>query len=244
MKTRTALHRTAMIFTAVFLFVGIQTVFAGKAQEALEKRVEGVISRYYPQDFEIKVLDEGTVRIRGEVNTLYDRLRIFDIVSKVEGVKKIKNELVVQTPIVADKMIEADLVQLLNVNKAISEPDRIKVHVDNGIVFLSGEVNFYREKLAARTTASWEKGVKGIVDEIEVVPHPAINKSDQKLQEVLQDILEYQFPNEKNVAFTIQDGVVTLMGKTRVLWTQHEIVKEFSSIMGVKKVINKMKLGK
>jgi len=242
MKTRFFFPWVAYCFAALFFFSMGQIAYAVPQHTQLEKRIDKVISRYYAQNFNIKAADDGTVRIQGDVDALYDRLRVFDIVSKVVGVKKIKNEIVVHTPLLADKVIEANLIEKFKINKAISEPERISVKVDNGIVFLSGEVNFYRERLVANTIASWEQGVKGIEDQIKVVPQPANTRDDRVLETILNDILQYQFPNEKGISLSVHDGVVTLTGMTRTLWTENQIVKEFSSIMGVRDVISSLKL--
>ena len=145
---------------------------------------------------------------------------------------------------IADKIIEASIVEKLGANQAISNPGRIGVAVDNGVVFLSGQVSYYHEKLIANSIVSWEKGVAGIEDQIKVVPNSDKIPSDQQLQQTLQEILQSQFPTERRVTVSAQDGVVTLGGLTKTLWTEDQMVKEISSILGVKKVISNLKLSK
>jgi len=242
MKTRFSFSRVVSCFVALFILSMGQLIYAAPSHKQLTKRVEDVISRYYPQEFGIKVSDTGTVRIRGDVNALYDRLRIFDIVSAIRGVQEIENEIVVHSPMLADKAIEASLIEKFRIGNTISEPERISTKVDNGIVFLSGEVNFYRDKLVVNTIASWEPGVKGIEDQIKVVPHPASDRNDLMLEAILLDILQYQFPDENGISLSVQDGVVTLDGTTRTMWRESQVVKELSSIIGVKEVISDLKL--
>lgn len=242
MKTRFFFPWVAHCFAALFFFSMGQIVCAAPQQKQLEKRVEQVIGRYYPQDFNINVTDGGRVRIRGDVDALYDRIRVFDIVSQIVGVKEIENEIVVNSPILPDKVVEAGIIERLGIARVISAPGRISVKVENGIAFLSGEVSYYREKLVANSIASWEQGVKGIKDQIKVAPHPAKAISDQLLDDILNDILQYQFPHEKGISLSVRDGVVTLEGTTRTLWTENQIVKELSSIMGVKDVVSTLKL--
>ncbi len=224
------------------LFVG-QLIYASDSNQ-LEKQIQKAVGHYYTQPFSINVTDNGLVKISGEVSVLYDRLRIFDIVAKVSGVREISDEIVVNTPIIADKMIEASILEKIALNHAISEPERIKVAVDNGIVFFTGDVNFYREKLIANTIASWEKGVKGIDDEIQIVLKPQNKISDQNLSSELQEIIHNQFPHESNVSVTVEDGVVTLGGTTSTLWTEDQLVKGVSGVIGVQKVISMLKLDK
>jgi osmotically-inducible protein OsmY len=106
---------------------------------------------------------------------------------------------------------------------------------------LGGTVSFYREKLMAETVASWEKGVKGIADNIKVLP-TAKAVSDANLKIILHDILSDQFPAENNVMFTVSKGIVDLSGTVDILYAKHRIKDEFSSIIGIKKVVNNLQV--
>lgn len=212
-----------------------------KSNSELIKKVEKTIGLYYPQDFDISVSQNGIVKIKGDVNTLYDRYRVYEIVSKIPGVRKIEDDLYVDAPMLPDKEIENDIIEQFKIVRSILEPEKIKVHVDNGIVFLNGEVSFQREKEAAETAASWQQGVKGIVDDLKVLP-PSVAVSDENLHAVLRNVLKDQFPLEKDVRVAIKDGVVTLNGTVRVLWVRRRIAKEFSRVIGVKNVVNKLRV--
>jgi osmotically-inducible protein OsmY len=226
---------------ALLIFITGQSIHASSKTNPLENQIKKAISHYYAEPFSITATDNGIVTIHGKVPVLYDRLRIFEIVAQIGGVREIKDEVVVDVPMIADKMIEASLIEKIAMNHAISEPERIKVSVDNGVVFLNGNVSLYREKLAANTIASWEKGVKGIEDKI-TITGAMTKKTDQQLSVELQDILKYQFPHEKNVSVSVQDGVATLTGSTRTLSTADQMVKGLSDVLGVQKVVSSLKL--
>ncbi len=221
-----------------FLLCALQPAFAN-SESALIKKVEKTISLYYPQNFDISVSKGGIVKIKGEVHTLYDRYRVYEIVSKVPGVREIEDDLYVAASMLPDKEIENNIREEFKIVRSILEPERIKVHVDNGIVFLSGEVSFQREKVAAETATSWQQGVKGIENNLKVLP-PKVAQNDANLCGFLQDVLKDQFPLEKKVQVTVKNGIVTLTGNVRVLWVRRKIEKEFSRIIGVKKVVNKL----
>ena len=208
----------------------------------LEDRVLTELGRYYDQEFDVSATDDGEVTIRGAVPTYYDKVRIFEIVGKIRGVKKIRDFVEIDTEPVPDETIQSKIDEELHLAHSIIEPDRIKVRVDNGIVFLSGEVSFYREKLAAQTLASWQKGVKGVVNEIKVLP-PNKAVSDDNLRFVLREVLKNQFPSvEKEVKFAVKNGVVTLTGRVHTLWERSKIEEEFSRVRGVRKVVNNLKI--
>ena len=154
--------RNIVLVFAIFL-LSTQLVFPNDAAKDLSEKVSNKINNYYVGDnFQITSTNKGRVEIKGEVKTLYDKLNIFDIIAKVPGVKEITDNLIVQSPILPDKVIQANIISEINIVKSILEPDRIHVHVDKGDVILTGEVSFYREKLLAETVASWQEGVKSI----------------------------------------------------------------------------------
>ena len=129
----------------------------------------------------------------------------------------------------------------LDYSKSVLEPDRIKIEVDNGLVMLTGDVSFYKEKMIAEMYASVHAGVKAINNELTVLPRNEA-ESDANLKIVLDEILKYQFPLEKDVTFTIKDGAVNLNGTTTSLWAQRAIAHEFSRVLGIKNVFDHLKV--
>ena len=231
----------SLVFTIFLLFT--QLAFPNDAAKNLVQKVSSKINNSYIADnFQITSTNNGRIEIKGEVNTLYDKLNIFDIIAKVPGVKEITDNVVVQSPILPDKVIQANIVSEINVVRSILEPDRIHVNVDDdGEVILTGEVSFYREKLLAETVASWQEGVKSISNEINVL---SSNKaaSDDNLKVELSEILKNHFPINNELTFEVKNGIVTLSGMAYTLWDKEHIAKEFSGVMGVKQVINNLKV--
>jgi osmotically-inducible protein OsmY len=127
----------------------------------------------------------------------------------------------------------------LKLVSSIDEPDRIKIKVDNGLVFLSGDVSYYREKQMAETVASWQQGVKGIVNEIKVLS-PAKAVSDSNLKIVIDEIIKNRFALDTGINFTVNNGVVTLNGTANSMWDKTELAKEISHLLGVKSVVNNL----
>jgi osmotically-inducible protein OsmY len=138
-----------------------------------------------------------------------------------------------------DNMIKTNILNEMKLVSAIKEPDRIKVRVDKGQVFLDGTVSYKREKKMMRTLVSWHKGVKAIVNNLEVLP-PRKAQSDGNLTKVLEQIMKYEFPTQKNVAFTVTNGRVELYGQTETMWAKRHIAEKFSEIIGISKVENNL----
>jgi osmotically-inducible protein OsmY len=239
-NTNHQLKIAGVVFILSFLLA--QTLFSSDATRELSEKVRTKVNNYYfGNDFQISSTDNGRVEINGKVKTLYDKLNIFDIISQIPGVKEITDDLIVNDSTVPDKLIEANITSEIKVVKSILEPDRIQVHVDDGEVILTGEVSFYREKLLAETIASWQEGVKGISNEIQVLPlKKAVSDDNLKLE--FQEILRNKFSLNNEVTFNVQDGIVTLSGTAYSLWDKKQIEKEFYRVIGVKKVINSLKV--
>jgi len=189
-------------------------------------------------NLQVKAHQDGKVELSGDVETLYTKYRIHDIVTNVPGVTAISNQIVVKPDeLRPDKIIQDEIRDYLAINAAIREPDRIKVKVDDAQVFLNGKVSFHHEKVLAQTIASWEPGVRGIVNRIEVLrPEKAV--SDENLTKVLNQIMKYQFPLNDKVKFTVNDGVVELKGTAENLWSKRNIEEEFRNVIGIVEVHN------
>jgi osmotically-inducible protein OsmY len=205
------------------------------SQEILADQVGAAIANHFYGNFKVTSNMKGSVTIKGEVNSLYEKYKIFEIASKVPGVKAISNQVTINTATLPDKEIEANIKEEMIYVSSIWEPDRIKVSVDNGVVFLEGQVSFYHEKLMMETMSSWQKGVKGIVNRLEVLP-PQKAKNDENLKEVLNEIMEHEFSREHNINFTIEKGIVFLNGSASTLWAKHHVEETFLNVIGIKDV--------
>jgi osmotically-inducible protein OsmY len=235
-----------MIFLSVFLaalfFIG-QTIYASNNNNLTDKVKESITSRYDPSEFQVTVNDDGLVTLKGEVNSLYDKFRIYEITSRVQGVKNISNDITVNTDLLPEKMIEANIRNMIDGSGVIKEPQKINIEVDNSLVKLSGNVSFNREKIIAMTLASQANGVKDIENNIIVTP---IGKAidDDNIKAYLNSILVNEFPltDRKDLSISVQDGFVTIEGAVSNLWTKDKIEQEFESVAGVIRVINDLEV--
>lgn len=216
----------------------MQSVSGNEASSKLYTRIQNELSRYYDQLFDVSVKDTGVVTIQGTVPSYWDKLNIFSIISKVPGVHKISNQLDVNTGVAADNTIKDNIEREFRENKAILEPEKITVTVNEGDVILQGSVNYYREALIAMDIASWQNGVTSVNNRLKVLP---VKKelSDTNLKEIVQDILHRFYPlEEKNISFKVSNGDVFLNGKVRNLWIYNAIEKDINQIHGLKSIHN------
>lgn len=227
-----------IISLAIFLSTNV-VAFSQVDTKKLVSKAEDKISNYYTEMFNISADENGVVTIEGEVGTLYDKLRIGELISQVAGVKEVNNKITVQNNITANDIIKANIEDELQRNDAILEPEKIKVEVNNGLVTLSGPVSYFREKQMAETIASWQDGVSDIINNI-VIMSPATAKSDDNLKDIISDILQKNFSLEQNVKFNISNGEVDLYGSVISLYAKNHIQEDIQHVIGVKHVINEI----
>jgi osmotically-inducible protein OsmY len=228
----------------VVLLLGLQTVYAASGNNDVKAKVEKAItSRYDPTSVQVNVADNGVVTLEGDVNSLYDKYRIYEIASRVHGVKDIANNITVNTDMLPGKVIEANIRDLINNSTEIKEPQKINIDVNNSVVKLSGDVTFFREKVAAMTLTSQVDGVTDIKDDIKVTPiGQAVDDND--IKDYLNSIVLNEFPlvNRKDIDIKVNNGFVTIDGSVPNLWTKDNIEKEFNSVGGVIRVINNLEV--
>lgn len=220
--------------------MGSAIVMAGTRD--LQSRVQSALISYYMHQSTVTADSDGTVTIEGTVDTYYDKLDIYQLVSEVNGVTKIRDLVLVNAPMVPDNAIAANIERAIKDNSVILEPDRITVNVDQGVVFLEGKVSYQKEKLMATTIASWQDGVKGVENRIEVLPAKE-SKSDENLKVVLDEIVKNHFPLVSDaISVKVKDGNVTVDGKVQTIWDKDHLKEEFLQVAGVKTVVENLKI--
>jgi osmotically-inducible protein OsmY len=236
------LYSLAVIILLVLFSGQNPGLLAQNDNSSLIRKVKGAVeTEYADHNFEIQSHKTGQIEINGSVRTLYDKYRIYDLISRVPGVKEITDNLEVDTENLPDAIIRENIISELRLVNSILEPDRIKPVVDEGEVILSGEVSYPREKIMAETVASWQKGVRGITNNIRVMK-PDSAQSDQNLNFLISEIIKYRFPLEKNITYKVDEGVVTLDGTVTSLYERNHSQKAIAGIAGVKKVVNRLKV--
>jgi osmotically-inducible protein OsmY len=234
-------NRSVFLLLASWLLLGMVGIAAaGGNKKDLESRVQAALSPYYMHGLSVNAEENGTVTVKGTVDALYDKLDIYQRVSAVQGVTRIKDLVVVNAPIVPDATIQANVIRTIKDNSVILEPGRITVNVTDGMVFLDGTVSYQSEKLMATTIASWQDGVKGVENRLDVLASQEA-KSDENIKTVLEEIVKNHFPLVSNaVGVKVENGNVTVNGKVQTLWDKSHLKEEFLQVAGVKSVVENL----
>jgi len=133
----------------------------------------------------------------------------------------------------SDTEIRDDVINELQWDPQITNPDAIGVAVTDGAVTLTGQASTYAEKLAAARAAERVYGVKAVANELKVKLSGA-PRDDTDIARAIAHVLEWnvQVP-EGNVQARVSGGWVTLDGEVEYEYQRHEVERMVRNIRGV-----------
>lgn len=112
-----------------------------------------------------------------------------------------------------DKQLQQDVMDELRYEPSLDEKE-IGINVAAGLVTLTGRVKTYAEKLAAMRAVERVDGVRGIANEMTVVPSKAFEHTDVEIAEAAMRALAWSptVPRDR-VKVRVENGWLTLEGK-------------------------------
>ena len=184
---------------------------------------------------------EGVVTLSGHVESYVEKFAAERTARRVRGVKAIAQQLEVRLPFehkTADDEIAARAVRMLDWNAAV--PDgRISVKVEHGTVTLNGTVDWDYQRAAAEHDVRKLTGVKGVLNDIMVVPRANSDDVRAKIRAALERNADVE---ADNITVSVADGTVTLGGKVKA-WTEREAAERAAwSAPGVRQVEDRIEL--
>jgi osmotically-inducible protein OsmY len=138
----------------------------------------------------------------------------------------------------SDSQIREEVIQELQWNPEVTDPDAIGVAVKDGAVTLTGAVSTYAQKYAAVRSASWVYGVKAVADELTVKP-TGEPRDDSDIARAIAHILDNntQIPEGK-VHAQVRAGWVTLNGEVEWQYQRLEVERMVRNVRGVVGISN------
>lgn len=129
------------------------------------------------------------------------------------------------------------------IDELIWEPSidatNIDVSVDNGVVTLRGVVPSYYDKISAEDAAFRVKGVRTVINEIDVKLTTAFKRSDEEIHEAVSDALTWDTTvPEERITVTVSDGYVTLGGTVNWNYQKLKATEDVNYLAGVKGITN------
>jgi osmotically-inducible protein OsmY len=186
----------------------------------------------------------GGVTLNGTVNSYYQKRIAEQDVQNVVGVGWVINNLFVHVIMREDWAILDDIKFNFNTD-AVTEGFDIGVKVNNGIVTLTGNVNTWYQKLHAEEIAEKVKGVRKVVNQIEIYRETArVHTGTMVANNIKENFKRNWLLREASdrINVTVQNGVVTLSGEVDT-WAQRRQAEEVAfNTEGVYKVNNHLQV--
>lgn len=117
-------------------------------------------------DEKIEVLvRNGAVTLKGTVDYWYQRKAACDTAMRISGVGALNDHITVTPPRLVDADVRDEIRKALKRRIPLAS-DNIGVHVSDGTVTLTGNVQFYSDRLQAERAAWMTEGVRNVVNSL------------------------------------------------------------------------------
>ena len=122
--------------------------------------------------------NDSVVTLSGLVDSYSRKLAVERAAQRVRGVKVVASDVEVKLGVLGtrtDTEVAEAVKNALRWNTAVEE-DKIEVKIDNGWVYLSGEVEWEYQRIAAQYNVEELQGVKGVSNNIVITTKPIDTK--------------------------------------------------------------------
>jgi osmotically-inducible protein OsmY len=169
---------------------------------------------------------EGVITLTGEVPSYFEKVEAEQVAGRVAGVMAIAQELKVKLPAFSERS-DADIAQsalsALAWNVAVPQ-DQAKVVVEDSWVTLTGQMDWYFQKMAAGNAVHHLMGVKGMTNSITLKPRNIADATE------IKNAIENAFKRNAMLAahtliVTVHEDQVTLQGRVH-FWEEKEVASE------------------
>lgn len=190
---------------------------------AEDRRLRDSIMRWLTEDPELDAsmiavsAKDGIATLTGYVDTYAAKLAAERATRRVFGVRAVANELDVK---LAEERIDPDIAKdaLQALKNRIDVPLGVAVTVRDGHISLTGTVEWMYQKASAERAVRYLRGVRGVLNHIEVKPRIA----PKDIQKLITDALHHHADIDARRIHVETDGsTVTLSGNVRS-WIEKE----------------------
>ena len=160
---------------------------------------------------------DGVATLTGYVDTYVAKLAAERAARRVYGVRAVANELDVK---LAQERIDPDIAQdaLTALKNRIDVPLGIAVTVRQGYISLTGTVAWMYQKVAAERAVKYLRGVRGVLNRIQVKPGVSAKDVEKRIVEALHHHADI---DARRIHVEAYGGAVTLSGSVRS-WIEME----------------------
>lgn len=186
---------------------------------------------------------DGVATLSGNVASFAQKFAADRAAERVSGVKAIAEELKVKLPTAyerSDTEVAHAAVNALKWN--IEVPDtQLKVKVENGWLWLEGDVEWQFQKEAAESAVRYLSGMKGVSNLIRV--KPTLVSSFEVSKKIKDALVRSARFDAEHIVVEAKDGKVTLRGTVRSYAERKDAERAAWSAPGVSQVDDKIAIG-
>lgn len=185
--------------------------------------------------------EDGVVTLTGHVPAFADKWNAERIAKRVHGVRAIANEIDVRLPAIAtldDESIARSAANALNWNATVPR-DKITVGVTNAWITLEGTVEWQFQKRAAEDAVRVLAGVRGVSNNVAVIPKALASDVKAKIEAALKRNAEL---DARKIIVSAVGGTITLTGDVRSWIEREDAVNAAWSAAGVKSVLDEIRI--
>lgn len=142
----------------------------------------------------------------------------------------------------ADADLKKDVLTELSWDPLVPEA-RVGVSVHEGVVTLTGHLDTYAEKIAARRAVERVSGVKAIAIELDVIPLGVHQRSDTEIAAAVEHALSWNtsIPQDR-VKVMVEEGWVTLSGELDWNFQRRAVERMIRPLKGVVGITDNIRL--
>ena len=187
------------------------------------------------------IVKNGVVTLNGIVDNYAKKMAVEKAIKRVSGVRAVAEEIKVEyhnNNKRNDGQIAQAIVDALKLNSAIPQ-EEVEVKVENGWVYLSGQVEWDFQKTAARKVVSDLLGVHGVTNEISIKPAVKPIEIKEKIKKAFERMANV---DAKNIFVDVEGHTVKLTGKVHSIKEKDEARKIAYFAPGVFEVKNELEV--
>ncbi|WP_169580605.1 MULTISPECIES: BON domain-containing protein [Microbacterium] len=131
-------------------------------------------------------VEDGTVTLSGEIDTMAERIAARRAALRVRGVRALVDDMVIH-PRAAWPVTETDIAKQVDraLRAAINVPDAVKAQIRDHTVTLVGEVDWEYQRVAARRAAEYLRGVVRVENQITLRSRPSAHDTEKRIRDAL-----------------------------------------------------------
>lgn len=187
------------------------------------------------------IVENGVVTLSGVVDTYTKKMAAEKAVKSVEGVKAVALDIEVKYGSAyrkTDKEIAKAAVNALKWNSSVPEED-IEVKVEDGWVYLSGEVEWSYQKNAAKKAIENLIGVRSVMNNILIKTKIKPSEVKNRISEAFRRSADI---DSKNIRVEVDGHRITLKGTVHSLKEKEDAEDAAFNAPGVIEVKNELKI--